>query len=131
MEDTIAKRLRRIINFTKQSDAAFGKSFNATRNEIHNWLNGIKMNVVRVSDLLRAYPEINAAWFLTGEGSMVNDKYKDGIVKRVVSVCSNPLCVNEKTEMQNIINKLTKRVLDSTQKITELQQDKIEWLERK
>lgn len=121
MKNTIAKRLREIVDYTKKSDAAFGREFGATRYEMHNWLKGVKMNVLRVSQLLEAYPEINGGWFITGNGSMIKADENGNVP--VGSSCSNTQCVNEKAEMQAKINELSDKVIRVMEKNTELLQE--------
>ena len=120
MEGTISQRLRRFIDYTGKTDKEFALQFNATKQEISNWLNGTKIGVIRIGELLKAYPELNSSWFLIGKGNMLNPEYKIEIEQ--INHCNDILCINEKEKYRKLIEELN-------QKVIQLQQEKIEWLE--
>ncbi len=120
METTISQRLRKFVDSTGKTDKEFALQFNATKQEISNWINGTKMGVTRIAELLKAYPEINSGWFLIGKGNMLNPEYKIEIEQ--INYCNDILCINEKEKYRKLIEELN-------QKVIQLQQEKIEWLE--
>ena len=88
MEQTIAHRLERFIAYKKLSMGKFGKPFKATRQEIHNWCSGTKMNVYRIGEMIDAYPELSLKWFVTGKGNMLS-----GESEIIQPACTERACI--------------------------------------
>ena len=118
MELTVHQRLKKFIEYKKISNTEFGKPFRASRQEVSNWCAGTKMNVYRIGEMLEQYPQLNGHWFLTGDGSMLNDGTAS---KKRINICQNPDCLIEIEKLRNKTEELNEMVI-------ELQQEKIEWL---
>lgn len=114
MEKTITERLEKFIEYKKLSMAQFGKPFRASRQEIHNWCSGTKMNVYRISEMIEAYPELNLNWFVTGRGNMLS-----GGKEMVQPVCTEESCVLEKKMLINKINELLSEIIKLQNKLLE------------
>lgn len=133
MKLTIHERLAKFIDYTKLSKVDFGKKFNASRFEVNNWCNGTKMNISRLSEMLKAYPQLNSDWFITGIGRMVNDG-----VEPEISVCESEMCVGEKIKLRNKtddlylqIQELQKENKELNARVINLQQEQIKLLSQR
>lgn len=115
---TINQRLIEYYETKNISAPEFYKKFGGNRNEWSGWSNsGKPITVAKIQRILAEFPDINARWFLTGEGQMLNqiepdkNKYAENNKMRVIEepsyVCSN--CA----ALQAEIKKLNSDLIDA------------------
>lgn len=69
---SISQRITEFMEKKKFTPPEFYKPVGIGRIEFSSWVNsGKAISVMRIVSILRTYPEINARWFLTGDGEMM------------------------------------------------------------
>lgn len=124
MENGINKRLSKIIDYTGLSKGEFGAKFKSNKHEVSNWLGGTKMNVGRISDMLKVYPEINSGWFIIGRGEMLQKDYDKAAREAGYHMCYDESCNLEKEKLIKEVRSLKDEVLTLTKKIIVLLESK-------
>lgn len=81
MKLTEGQRLKRWLDYKGISQVKFGENLGKSKGQINNWCGGaapipdkIKIKVIEI------FPDLNARWFLTGEGDMLEDATPDNEV---------------------------------------------------
>lgn len=75
MESTLY-RIKEYIDYKKISVRAFEQKVGMSNGSFASQLkNGRTIGVDRLENILREYPELNAAWILTGEGEMLKSAF--------------------------------------------------------
>lgn len=115
MKTTLGERLKLFIAYKKLSYAEFGLAFEATKGEVNNWCSGTKINVDRLSRLVKAYPELNIYWLLLDKGEMLNNS------TTITSVISNSEVPDRDVELLRERIKLLEENISLRKKIDELQ----------
>ena len=68
---TVNQRLREFVEANKISPPDIYKRIGATRMEYSGWITlGRAISLTKVQAILELYPDLNARWFLTGDGEM-------------------------------------------------------------
>ena len=125
MENVIlmSDRLRLFIDHTGLKDYEFGQKIGANKQFISDWTHGKKIPLTKIGDMLRVFPELNARWFLTGIGEMLN--YKNG----EIPVSKNKLTLTREKHTDKEFEELQSENKELLKKLVELQQEKINWLQ--
>lgn len=72
MKSTVNQRLAEFIKKIGISNVQFGTIIGESKYSINNWFNKeTKIPVSTLSDILIAYPELDARWLMTGEGKIL------------------------------------------------------------
>ncbi len=116
MEVTMSERLKKFVTHTELSGSEFAISIGSTKQEISNWMNGSKMSLRRIGDMLKVYPQLNGHWFLTGVGAMLVDGVAEPEIETI-----------DKVKKDNL--KLKEEIGDLKERIIKLQEEKIQRLE--
>ena len=120
MESKLGDRLNSFIRHSGLSKNEFGAKFNSNQQEVSNWLRGTKMNLGRISDMLRVYPEINPGWFIAGRGEMLQKDYEKAELERGYHICYDESCNLEKEKLHKENRILQGKILQLTEKIVVL-----------
>ncbi len=79
------KRLQDIIKYkTNGRQTAFAALLNWSPQYLSKLLKGVDFGLQPVVSIIEAMPEINARWFLTGQGEMLNDELRSDIRREAV-----------------------------------------------
>lgn len=70
---TIKERLVEFMAYLKISTYAFEKSCGLSQGYVRNISKSIQPD--KVERISRVYPQLNAGWLMTGEGSMIKEKH--------------------------------------------------------
>ena len=103
MENTLSERLKTFIKHTGLSDKEFALRLDVSKAEISRWQKGVKIPLATISRILKLFPDLNAHWFITGNGKMLINP--DNMVeKRAIHYCSDPECrpINKLTYVENV-----------------------------
>lgn len=74
MEDSVLQRIRKIIKTLKISDRKFAETTGLPQTTISSlFKRGNEPNTSIVLAIVKAYPNLNTEWLITGEGSMFKD----------------------------------------------------------
>lgn len=71
---TINQRLREFFESKKIDAPTFYRSIGSERGEWSGWINtGRAISVAKIQNILNSCPDLNARWFLTGVGPMIEN----------------------------------------------------------
>lgn len=117
MEESINQRLKKFIE-DKGINEPDTYKYLGTRRQIWNgWLNAeeaIPLN--KVQKLIARFPDINARWFLTGEGEMLIKKAQGSILsipEEKMNVVEEPYTCPNCVILRNKINKLYEDLIEA------------------
>lgn len=73
METTVKQRLIEFISYKKLSQAKFEKTVGLA----NGYVNNIRRSITneKLQQIALTFPDVNRAWLLTGEGSMLNEEF--------------------------------------------------------
>lgn len=72
METTVLQRIRKFIEFEEVSDRKFAETIGVPQTTISSlFKRGNEPNISIISAILKAYPNINMEWLISGNGSML------------------------------------------------------------
>ena len=73
--NNISDRIEKILEYYQLNAGEFARKIGVQKSSISHLLSGRnKPSFLFLSKLIKAFPEINIKWFLTGEGNMVEKK---------------------------------------------------------
>jgi hypothetical protein len=121
MKSTMSDRLMAFIKHTGLRDNEFAKQIGSTKQEISNWKSGQRISLRRIGEMLEGFPALNGHWILTGKGNMLNTDEDGNFIQK--PKCDNPECIS-------LIDNLESELKNVKEKIIQLQDEKIEWLEK-
>jgi hypothetical protein len=71
MINSVNQRLKQVVEHEKFSAPDFYKKIGVARNVYSDWINNVKpIPLNKVQKILELLPNLDARWFLTGEGTM-------------------------------------------------------------
>lgn len=73
--DAAARILALIENKTKGKKQDFADKCGWSKQYLNKLINGDGIGLNAVSNILKAYPDVNARWLITGEGNMIDSLY--------------------------------------------------------
>lgn len=77
MKSTLNQRLKEYLEYNRISPPDFYKTLGITRMDYSGWVNeGRSISISKVQAILELYQDMNARWFLLGEGTM-SERYED------------------------------------------------------
>ena len=105
----VKERLLEFIRHLEIGVATFERSCGLSNNYVRNIRNGISPK--KLSDILRAYPQLNKNWLLFGEGEMcldppntITQQARGGNTTQIAGNGNN---VNEKTTVEKFLNEIS------------------------
>lgn len=111
--NTINQRLKDVLKQKDLSGKHMSVELEIDYRQFNNWLNGTKPSVEGLQKFINYFPDLNARWLLTGEGSMLSnviyaiDKENheaNGEDGGGSEICTNPNCKKEIAYLKEIIN---------------------------
>jgi len=73
MKESINQRFKKILDEKKINQADFAKLIGVSKQNVNNWYhNSSPISVDRIVQILEAYPDLDARWFLTGSPRAYN-----------------------------------------------------------
>lgn len=71
MKTSVNQRLENFIDSKKISNVEFGELIGESKYTINNWFKkGVKIPIPTLTNILNAFPDLDARWLLTGTGEM-------------------------------------------------------------
>ena len=122
---TIAQRLKKIMEGKELSVHEFSTILNQSDKSIYNYLSGKTTPKWDVAEaVIRAFPEVNGMWLLTGEGEM----WEKDRLQEIARAQDDQTAVAEK--MQQFGEKIRdlERIIESNERTIKNQQEMIEML---
>jgi len=116
MQTSQKERIRKFIEHTGLNRTKFATKMESTRQELGNWLAGKPISTLKTKAMLKAFPELNGHWLLTGEGNMLLEATENCKAE----ICTEPFCLIEKAKLKDEVNDLLKEVM-------EYQRKELEW----
>lgn len=82
MKESINQRFKKILDEKKISQAEFAKLIGVSKQNVNNWYNNSSpISVDRIVQILEAYEDIDARWFLTGSPRAYNVNQKVSVME--------------------------------------------------